>query len=151
MNVLHNLMSFDSTKTNFSAKLPISWTPILSDQQQQSKHPQHIHSESVNLSKSWKFINMMGTSGAQMKSSSRGAGGVTSSTSSYTSSGIEDLNVEIYLNKPVQIGCIQLKLKFSRELTNGTTPYELRLFRPKKSNEMSMIMSTAASKSNDLK
>lgn len=56
---------------------------------------------------------------------------------------VEDLNVEIYLNKPIQIGCVQLKLKFSRELLSNTTaPYELRLFRPKKSNEFSIVMPT---------
>lgn len=120
LTTLHGLTSFDNTKTNFSAKLPICWTPILSDQQQQSKHPQHIHSESVNLTKSWKFINIAGN---PLKSRSP------------TNPNLEDLNVEIYLNKPVQVGCIQLKLKFSRDLA---APYELRLFRPKKSNEFSV-------------
>lgn len=60
----------------------------------------------------------------------------TNSSTTVNANGVEELNVEIYLNKPVQIGCVQLKLKFNRELS---APYELRLFRPKKSNEFSII------------
>ena len=125
LTTLHSLISFDNSKTNFSTKLPSNWTPILSDQQQQSKHPQHIHSESVNLTKSWKYINIGSTNGVN-------TGAKSSKSQSIDGIKTEDLNVEIYLNKPIQVGCIQLKLKFSRELTG---PYELRLFRPKKSNE----------------
>jgi hypothetical protein len=44
----------------------------------------------------------------------------------------DDLNVEIYLNKPAQIGCIQLKLKFNRELDS---PYELTLLTSRKFSE----------------
>lgn len=49
--------------------------------------------------------------------------------SSSTSSAHDDILIEIYLNKPIQIGCIQLKLKFNKELN---CPFELRLFRQKK-------------------
>jgi hypothetical protein len=118
------LINFDNVKTNFSAKLPISWTPILSDQHQQSKHPQHIHSESVNYTKSWKYITNTNINNNSIRNSKF--------NNELTSANLDDLNVEIYLNKPVQIGCIQLKLKFSKELSG---PYELRLFRPKKTNE----------------
>lgn len=139
LTTLHSLIGFDTAKTNFSAKLPTSWTPILSDQQQQSKHPQHIHSESVNLTKSWKFINT--SSGVTVAAAAAAA-------KSRIADKHDDLNVEIYLNKPVQVGCIQLKLKFSRELV---APYELRLFRPKKSNESSNTTSKPVHSTIDFK
>jgi hypothetical protein len=41
----------------------------------------------------------------------------------------DNFMIEIYLNKPIQIGCFQVKLRFNRDLT---TPYELRLFKQKK-------------------
>lgn len=111
----------------------------------------------MNLSKSWKFINISnintgGSSSAQhiLKSRATGAsfggGSWSGGGGSNANGGVEELNVEIYLNKPVQIGCVQLKLKFNRELS---APYELRLFRPKKSNEFSVMSSS--SKPIDLK
>ena len=57
LSALHNLMYFETTKTNFSAKLPSGWSPIISDQNLQRKHPQHIHGETNNYSKSWRYIN----------------------------------------------------------------------------------------------
>ena len=45
---------------------------------------------------------------------------------------MEDLTIEINLNKPIQIGCFQLKLKFNKELTK---PFEIRLYRQKKTFE----------------
>ena len=42
---------------------------------------------------------------------------------------MENSTIEIYLNKPMQIGCFQVKLKFNKELAS---PFELRLFKQKK-------------------
>ncbi len=42
---------------------------------------------------------------------------------------MDNFTVEIFLNKPIQVGCIQLKLKFSKELV---TPLEVRLYKQKK-------------------
>jgi len=44
--------------------------------------------------------------------------------------------IEIYLNKPIQIGCFQLKLKFNKELTS---PFELTLYKQKKQFETKSI------------
>ena len=49
--------------------------------------------------------------------------------SSSSQTNFSDFTIEIYLNKPIQIGCIQLKLKFSKDLTQ---PLELRLFKQKR-------------------
>lgn len=57
ISALHNLIHFETAKTNFTAKLPACWQPILSEQHQQRKHPQHILAEQVNLTKSWKYLN----------------------------------------------------------------------------------------------
>jgi hypothetical protein len=57
LSSLHNLLYFETSKINFSAKLPAGWTPILSDQNLQRKHPQHIHGETNNYSKSWRYVN----------------------------------------------------------------------------------------------
>jgi hypothetical protein len=46
---------------------------------------------------------------------------------------MDNFTVEIFLNKPIQVGCIQLKLKFNKELV---TPLEIRLFKQKKNFEM---------------
>lgn len=144
MTILQSLINFDSAKTNFSAKLPISWTPILSDQHQQSKHPQHIHSESINLTKGWKFISSSTNPSSSNANNNNNNNNNFITSNSYSSNNnnngnkfnrnddLDDLNVEIYINKPIQIGCLQLKLKFHKELS---APYELRLFRPKKNNE----------------
>ena len=42
----------------------------------------------------------------------------------------DELNIELYLNKPVQIGCIQIKLKFNKEID---CPLELTLLNPNSS------------------
>ena len=68
--------------------------------------------EPVNHTKSWKYANNCG--------------------SSSTASCHDDVLIEIYLNKPIHIGCMQIKLKFNKELN---MPYELRLFRQRKTNE----------------
>jgi hypothetical protein len=46
---------------------------------------------------------------------------------------MDNFTVEIFLNKPIQVGCIQLKLKFNKELV---TPLEIRLFKQKKNFEI---------------
>lgn len=89
---------------------------MLNEQHQQRKHPQHIHAESINFTKCWKYV-----------SSTNGAG-----NSGLNSNGQpEDLNIEIYANKPLQIGAIQLKLKFNKWLSVGTN-YELKLYRQRR-------------------
>ena len=105
---MHNLIGFEATKLNFTAKFPACWTPISSEQHQQRKHPQHLLSEPINFTKSWKF------------------------TSSSTNSLHDDVLIEIYLNKAIHIGCMQIKIKFNKELN---IPYELRLFRQRKTSE----------------
>ena len=112
INSLHSLITYDQTKVNFSAKFPINWSPILSEQHQHLKHPQHIHSESINYTKHWKNMTPITSSACNPKKS------------------FDDLTIEIYLNKPIQIGCIQIKLKFNKELTATTGPFELTLTRP---------------------
>lgn len=97
---------FDSSKTNFSAKLPACWSLVLAEQQHQRKHPQHILAETANYTKSWKFIN-----------------------NTVLQSQSENLTIEIYLNKPIQIGCIQIKLKFNKELNSA---HELTILRQKR-------------------
>ena len=110
---LHRLISYDLAKVNFSAKFPINWSPVLSEQHQHLKHPQHIHSESINFTKHWK--NM--TNSTQAVSS---ASKLNVSKLSYPKTNADDLIVEVYLNKPIQVGCIQIKLKFNKELTSHT-------------------------------
>jgi hypothetical protein len=56
---------------------------------------------------------------------------------------MDNFTVEIFLNKPIQVGCIQLKLKFSKELV---TPLEVRLYKQKKTFD-----TTKSSKNLDLK
>lgn len=56
LSSLHSLIYFEAVKTNFSAKLPSGWTPVISDQNLQRKHPQHIHGETNNYSKSWRYV-----------------------------------------------------------------------------------------------
>jgi hypothetical protein len=70
--------------------------------------------EPTNHTKSWKYTN--------------------SSSSSNSNSNLlhDDILIEIYLNKPIHIGCMQIKLKFNKELN---IPYELRLFRQRKPTE----------------
>ena len=97
---------FDQAKTNFSAKLPACWSLVLSEHHQQRKHPQHILAESSNYTKCWKYLN----------------------NSVQPSQYSDNLSIEIYLNKPIQIGCIQIKLKFNKELTFA---YELSVYRQK--------------------
>ena len=46
---------------------------------------------------------------------------------------MDNFTAEIFLNKPIQVGCIQLKLKFNKELV---TPLEIRLFKQKKNFEI---------------
>ncbi|CAF0910527.1 unnamed protein product [Brachionus calyciflorus] len=108
LSILHNLSLYDTAKANFSAKLPSCWSLVLAEQHQQRKHPQHILAESNNYTKCWKYLNNT----------------VTNPTVSN-----ENLTIEIYLNKPIQIGCIQIKLKFNKELTS---PFELSVFRQKR-------------------
>lgn len=121
------MTAFDSVKTNFSAKLPVCWTLVLSEQHQQRKHPQHIHAESVNLTKCWKYLNNV-TSNKNLNDQ---AFNITNNS--------DDLNVEFYLNKPTQIGCIQVKLKFNKELV---APYELSLYRQRRPNEAKNVDSS---------
>ena len=122
LNVLHNLIYFDTAKLNFSAKLPFCWTPILSEQHSQRKHPQHIHAESMNLTKSWRYMNNNGN----------GNNGSDQQTMFGPKMNKDDLNIELYLNKPAQIGCIQLRLKFNKEID---APYELMLLTSRKYTE----------------
>lgn len=56
---------------------------------------------------------------------------------------MDNFTIEIFLNKPIQVGCIQLKLKFSKELI---TPLEIRLYKQKK-----IFDSAKSNKSFDLK
>jgi hypothetical protein len=116
---LHKLIYFEPTKINFSAKFPSCWTPIAPEQHQQRQHPQHMLAESVNHTKTWKYANNCG------------------STSANTIH--DDVLIEIYLNKPIHIGYIQIKLKFNKEIN---FPYELRLFRQKRTSE-SFILTAA--------
>ncbi len=57
LSSLHSLTFFDTNKINFSAKLPSGWMPVISDQNLQRKHPQHIHGETNSYSKSWRYVN----------------------------------------------------------------------------------------------
>ena len=132
LNSLHALLAFDAAKVNFSAKFPINWSPILSEQHQHLKHPQHIHSESINYTKHWKnMINVANTNGSNAASTSKSASSLSYPRLSVGAASSKiadsDLTVEIYLNKPIQIGCIQIKLKFGKELTSA---YELTLTKP---------------------
>ena len=129
VDTLHGLIGFDTAKVNFSAKFPVNWTPVLNEQHQQRKHPQHIHAESVNFTKCWKH-----------NVSANGGSGAATTTINNASSMLfpgqqqqlfDDFNIEIYLNKPVQIACIQLKVKFSKWLSINSN-YELRLFKQNK-------------------
>lgn len=60
INTLHNLIYFETIKTNFSAKFPPCWTTISPEQQQQRKHPHHALADPINYTKSWKFVNNCG-------------------------------------------------------------------------------------------
>jgi hypothetical protein len=53
--------------------------------------------------------------------------------------------VELYLNKPIQIGCIQIRLKFSKELT---APFELRLYQQSALAESTLTDAEVESKIN---
>lgn len=55
----------------------------------------------------------------------------------------ENYTIEVYLNKPIQIGCFQVKLKFNKELT---TPIEIRLYKQKKNQTPSMSSSACDKK-----
>ncbi len=57
LSALHGLTFFEANKTNFSGKLPSGWMPVISDQNLQRKHPQHIHGETNSYSKSWRYVN----------------------------------------------------------------------------------------------
>jgi hypothetical protein len=162
INSLHSLIAYDQAKVNFSAKFPINWSPILSEPHQHLKHPQHIHSESVNFTKHWKnMANPSSSSSSATISISSPLSSnkfnqffntvkkhastttTTSSTTTTTASPVvssatvaadDVLSVEIFLNKPIQVGCIQVKLKFSKELTAATSSFEMTLSRPKNTN-----------------
>lgn len=41
----------------------------------------------------------------------------------------DNLSIEIYLNKPIQMGCIQIKLKFTKEVNCA---HELTIWRQKR-------------------
>ena len=138
LNLLHGLTYFESSKMSFSAKLPPGWAPILADQNQQRKHPQHLLAETVNHTKSWRYITKNIKYLFQILRSCRQFFCfsfnefvlflIKSSTSPET--GLDSFTAEIYLNKPVQVGCVQIKLKFNKELNCS---YELRLYKQKKS------------------
>jgi hypothetical protein len=78
----------------------------------------------MNLTKCWKYLT-------HNKTNNDNFNPLSSYSSSSTSSSYDDLNIEIYLNKPIQIGCVQLKIKFIKRLSVSSN-YELRLFRQNK-------------------
>jgi hypothetical protein len=65
-----------------------------------------------------------------------------------SNSSSEDVNIEIYLNKPFQIGSIQLKIKFSKELS---FPVEIRLYKQKMNSESMNVNGFGADNKIDFK
>jgi hypothetical protein len=106
LNSLHSLISFDQAKTSFTARFPSPWKPLMPEQNELRKHPQHILADAQNLTKSWKYVHDTGGSNKAN----------------------DNILIEIYLNKPIQIACIQIQLKFNRDLQSQ---YELCLLKKK--------------------